>query len=547
MLFHISFYIYSFIYIQKTERKKNENKKHKKKNRMAKRKGKRSDGKRDALKKSKSRNVQDKGTKKKKIYIMAMVFIVAVSMLLSVFYSGSNQDNSGDSSIDGAEDPVFLGYTVAPIGNGSVLVTVENMTQGLLAMPKAACVHFETINEILNMSIDNVSVDVSCEVADPSIRLQYSRKILCGRYMLFKLNGFDEEDMDSVEFVTGSITTNTNRSTATTEEVIGHEFTISPEFTERIRDELDNTLGEYTLLRNYMGRLPMNVMGTDRISVVGNIDNEIETGDYVRIILFGKVIENKDMELIGFEERKIHVGPIFPAVVVDITDVMVRGSIVSNFDFDLIMEKFNLTNISDMHPSLPRIVIDGAVNNVDNANNETSGNGTLTNETLNLLKDMVASNPAANAAVNQDMDENKTIIIFDNSQDLLNLSGLSDSLKLLDNISEVLESRNITYSIGDGSIMFTIPASVGLDYVEYVVNVKDVLNKTAIVDVGITKNGLVSVPREIMAGDKLVLIRDNREFSSGLHIETEIGDEINVSIQTIEFGEQVFPIGAEEV
>ncbi len=243
-------------------------------------------------------------------YLIIGVFVVAITMLLSGFFYFSSEITTPEIHNEGQIEPWIEKYQISQIGNFSIIVRITDITPDFIAMPSTSCVDFETIKEIQNISADNT--EVSSEVANPST-LSQPVPMICGFYTLFKFR--------------------TDKGNISLEELKG-----------KIREKLN----KFSAFQGYIAALPVNISGTDRIYVVGYPENKV--GDYLRTILYQKT-GGLETGIIGFEERKISVGPILPATVVNITDIIVQGTIDADLPSD-IQENLNVTEFNFLPPKI---------------------------------------------------------------------------------------------------------------------------------------------------------------------------------------------------
>lgn len=412
-----------------------------------------------AKKKNKKIEIKSKKQRRREQYILFMILLVAFTMLFSTFYFFTSPTERIPGRGEGGERPYFQSYDARHIGNMSILVKTEEIKPDLIAISHKSCTNFQTIDWVYNISISGLK-DVVCEVANPKTSSYYD---ICGDFLFFK-------------FIFENIDENT---------------------TEKLKNELDNRLDEYTLKRAYIGILPLNLSGpgtdTDKVYVPGDL--ETKKGDYAKIFLFQK---SSDKSLIGLEKNTIPVGPVVSAKVINITDIIVQGAIVSDFYPNSIQDDINVITTSIYSP---KILI----------------NNTIDNKTIEDISKLTG--------VNLEIKGNRTEILFNSS---------------LKDIMEILDREKLEYSIEKGFVLLKIPLNSSFE------QVKKVLEENSIADIEFNKNGLVKVPNEIMINDNLVTIRDYDKFAVLLNIKTNVSDMINITISTIQIGDQVFVIGGFE-
>lgn len=392
--------------------------------------------------------------------IIIGIFVVTITMLLSGFFYFSSDRTTPGIYNEGQIEPWIDKYQISQIGNFSIIAHVTDVTSDFIVMPSASCVDFETIREIQNISVNNIKV--SSEVAEPATLFQ-PVPMICGFYMLFKFNT-DE----------GNISL------------------------EELKGEISEKLSKFSVFQGYIATLPVNISGTDQVYIVGYPENRV--GDYLRVVLYQKITTGIGTGMIGFEERKIPVGPVLSATVVNITDIIVQGTIDTDLPSD-IQEKLNVTEFNFLPP---KILI-----------NETIGN-----KTADRLKNLTGVNVFINS------EENKTEISFNSSKE-----------KMI----EVLNKEKLNYSLQEGGIIFRIPLDSDINYV------MKTLTDNNIQDLRFGKEGLISLAREFILENKVVPIGNNERFDAVLEMDRRIGDRINVSVNTLRFGEQVIAFGASEV
>ncbi|MEA3254459.1 MAG: hypothetical protein U9Q22_01325 [Candidatus Altiarchaeota archaeon] len=264
--------------------------------------------------------------------------------------------------------------------------------------------------------------------------------------------------------------------------------------TEKLKNELDNRLDEYILKRAYAGTLSVNLSGagTDSIYIPGNLD--VKKGEYSRILLFQK---SSDGSLFGLEIRRLPMGPVISTSVINLTDIRITGTIASDFYPNTIEEYINVTSIR-INPLRIRI------------------NESISNETVEEI---------TNLGVDVKTGVDKTEISFNSS---------------LKDITGILGREGIKYSLVNGNILLRIPLNSSVE------QVRKVLKENKILELVIKKNGLVKVPEEVLINGKAVRIEDADRFAVILDIKTNISDRINITLATLQFGDQEFVIGGSQ-
>ena len=256
--------------------------------------------------------------------------------------------------------------------------------------------------------------------------------------------------------------------------------------------QLLNRLGDYTLKRSYVGVLPVNLSGpgTDRIYVIGSTD--VSKGDIAEVLLFQKTT---DGSVFALERNRIVQGPTVSATVSELTDIMVRGTVAGNYDLENMQRKINITN-SRLTPAM--LVV----------------NGTIDNKTLTQLSSFTG--------VTVEKTENQTTISYNAS---------------LEKAESLLKENNITYSRGDGNVILQIRLNTSLSDIQQAVKAGGVTNPE------IKKVGLLKVPELVRIGNQTVTVENSDKFNAVVNIGTNVGDKINVTLSTMQFGDQVFVLG----
>jgi len=386
-----------------------------------------------------------------------MIYLMIAAMLFSGFYMLRwTGPEKGDRSL-----PIMETYDVRQIGNASILTSVKDIRTEVVAEINTP-ISFETIRDIQNTSLDGLK-RITLEVGNPVF---YESAIEGRTYLLFRFT-FDELD--------------DNR-------------------TNSVKSILNSKLGtnNYELFEGCMGTLPINISGpgTDRVYFPCGFDTGID--DYFKIFLLKKTKDGLFGGTIGFVEKKIEVGPVIDADVVNITNILARGVIESDFYPDRLYG----INTSDMELLSPRVLI----------------NRTVGDEILGEIDSL--------PGVDVRTEDNKTIVSFNSSHE---------------NITRILETENIPYNLETGYLALTVPENASVSFINYT------LNEAKISNITLEKVGSVSLPEEIIIDGKLVTIPNNDRFDAVLKIDTEIGDRINISLSTLRYGDHVLIMGAEEI
>ncbi|GEM_PF-3146965 len=248
------------------------------------------------------------------------------------------------------------------------------------------------------------------------------------------------------------------------------------------KEIMDKTMKAYTLFRVYKAKLPSGILIGD-IEVFGSLNRTVN--ESIAVLLSQKTKDNQPVGFIGFEQ--LVPKDNIPATVVSVSNVNLRGVLESWFDETV------LEGIIDSDIKQPQIVL-----------NEPPSDSLV--KKLNITEE-----------------DNKTWFH-----------------PLSRNVSEILDKENVSYTMGQGSISLLL--SLDSD--------TDALTKTladnSVENITLAKNGFVSLPEEVILYNQLVRIENNENFTAYLDFDTEVGNNITVSITAIQFGEQVIPISATE-
>jgi len=258
---------------------------------------------------------------------------------------------------------------------------------------------------------------------------------------------------------------------------------------------LVNRLGDYTLKRSYIGLLPVNLSGagTDRIYVIGSAD--IAKGDMAEILLFQKT---SDGTVFALERSRIANGPVVPAKVLALTGYIAQGTVRGDYDPGKIEGKINVTN-SRFTPVM--LAVNGSLDN-------------STAERLNML-----------AGVSVENNGNQTLISCNSS---------------MDEAEAVLKENNITYAKQDGSVVLQTPLSTSVS------DIREALKAGGVTDPEIKKAGVLEVPQAVRINGKIVSVDNSDSFDAVLDIDAVEGSRVNLTLSTIEFGDQVFILGGSQ-
>jgi hypothetical protein len=258
----------------------------------------------------------------------------------------------------------------------------------------------------------------------------------------------------------------------------------------KLENELNNRLGNYFMKQVYSGTI-MNgsTSTTGKIDVIGNLDTL--SGDLVEIIVFQ--MENNN--IIALEKQKIYLGPTVPGKVLSIDDLIVRGTI---------NETFNSTDLEELN------IIDSGINlPTMSINMNLSEN--LSGEITNISG--VTVSPSGNI----------TQISYNNS---------------FQKVTNILSKAGINYTITNGSATFQMPANTSIELAE------KTLTKRGLVDLSFKKSGTVALPQTVLFGNITATIPNNGNYTTILELDTKAGDNINVTLTALQFGEQILIAGA---
>lgn len=383
---------------------------------------------------------EDKRRRNSLIFVGIAAMVMILSGLYYIAPTGRREPTEGSSP-----STPWNTYSVRQIGNSSILIKIKQKTSDLIALPDVREITPQKISSLINSSIAGVNY-VSCDATD--------FYFLC--------------------------TFNLERKNATS----------------RVREKLyDKFREDYSVMQGYIGKLPVNISGTDEIYVIGKLNHE--KGEYIRTFLFQKDLGG----MVAFEEREIPLGNKTPAQVLNLTGYSFSGKVISEFNLKNFSQKLGL-NSSQVNYRAPGFML----------------NETLENDTMESLKDL--------GEVEVKIQKNKSLISF------------NDSMK---EIEKFLEESNLSYSFQNGTINFMVSINSSVK------KIKEEMGSWEILGVKVKKNGIVSFPQEVIFNGKIIPIEKSDHFPVTLQMDTEKGDKINISISIMQFGEQIIPFGASEV
>ncbi len=263
---------------------------------------------------------------------------------------------------------------------------------------------------------------------------------------------------------------------------------------DRVRRRLSNVLSKYNRMRGYTIKLQEDTLGSRRVYVIGS--EETKEGDYVRVALFNRDLIAGGTGLLGIEERIVPKGPHFSARVVNITGISVSGAIPGEFNREEIVNSLGL-NESELNSRMPEFRV----------------NGSLSKEDIELI----------HAGIQEV--GNTTIIKFNGSGE---------------KIKDILAEEGLSYFLKPGAVFFRVGLNSSVQRIE------EVLTENGVVNTTFQKAGRISMPEEIIINGRLVPIENHDAFEALFYMDTEIGDRINISLNTISLGDRITPFGASE-
>ncbi len=268
--------------------------------------------------------------------------------------------------------------------------------------------------------------------------------------------------------------------------------------TEAVKEKLQAKFrGNYHLMRGFIGSLPAEVSGTDEIYLIGKFEHEL--GDYLRVFLFRK----DSGGLIAFEEKELFLGERIPAKVLNITGYSFSGTIAENFNLTKFSDEIGL-DASQANYLAPSLLVEKI----------------LDTETISQLESLVG------VGVNVNLQENKTQISFNHS---------------FQEIKGILKKEEVVFTLKNGTITF----NAGIK--SYIKGIEDTMGEYGVLGVVTKRVGMVSFSPEVILKEKIAFIENSENFPTSLELDTEVGDEVNISLSIIYLGEQVLPFGANEV
>ncbi|MBN2013981.1 MAG: hypothetical protein JW778_02265 [Candidatus Altiarchaeota archaeon] len=256
--------------------------------------------------------------------------------------------------------------------------------------------------------------------------------------------------------------------------------------------------GNHDFMRACIGTLPVNISGpgTDTAYIPCSFDTRV--GEYFLAFPLMKTKEGFFSGVLGFVSERVPSGQVVNAEAINITGILAQAVIESDFHPEM-LSGLQATEVEVMPP---RFMV-----------NKTIDNETL--ERVNRLEGVSASHS-----------DNRTIIYANKSH-----SG----------VKEILAAVGVNYSLNPGGIMFT--ASKESDLME----IGETLKNAGMTNASFSKTGYVILPSKVVISNQVVMVPNNENFSALLKADTEVGDKVNISLNVLQFGEQIYVLGGEQV
>jgi hypothetical protein len=385
-----------------------------------------------------------------------MSYLIIGIMLLSGLYA---LERGGDSApVESAPD--IDAYTVTQLFNSSLISTVKNIAPELVAKIDKA-IDYSAIRAVENTSAPGLT-QVIFEIGNP--QLVYT-ETLSGTYMLFRFT-FDSLDDNK---------------------------------TGKIKEALDSSIGKgnYKLLLACTGSLPLNVSGPKTDEVYLPCEMGTKKGDNFRIFLLGKTKDSYFAGTIGFASKKVAVGPVVEAEVLNLSGILVEGVIQSDFASEAAKALSDQIELNS-----PQLII----------------NASADNRTLSEIREL--------SGVSAESAGGKTTITFNSSYA---------------NIIQILSRENLSYDLMPGSIAALLPLSADTE------NVTATLFAAGASNMTYRKTGTVAVPSEVIINGRTTTIPENKNFKAILKMKTKIADKVNITLSAMQINTQVYVIGGQEM
>ncbi len=286
-----------------------------------------------------------------------LIGIVSLTMVFSGvwFFSGSRAPQEPTADIDAIN--LIDSYRVNELGDAAVVVS--GARKQLVAVLDGGCLNSYIINEVKNLSIDNVN-SVSFEVANP--REYQGSDSVCGLFAFINL--------ELAENVSN--------------------------LSEASRTLLKNIVGDYRLYGSFHARSLDNQSFVDDLKII--VDPDAVVGDSYVISVLQR---NDGSGFIGLLKADIAKGPIVPGKVVDVYGLRLSGSITDDFNKTFVEESLDPDLVKSFVVDAPRVAIHepinnsitSTLNNLSGVRTESYGNETLVHfnksreQVLDLLVD----------------------------------------------------------------------------------------------------------------------------------------------------------------
>ncbi|MEA1925014.1 MAG: hypothetical protein U9M95_04010 [Candidatus Altiarchaeota archaeon] len=290
-----------------------------------------------------------------------LIGIVSLTMVFSGvwFFSGSRAPQESAADVDTIK--LIDSYMVNELGDA--VVEASGARSHMVAVLETGCLNSYIINEVENLSLDNVE-GVSFEVANP--REYGGSDSICGLYALINLK------------LAGNLS---NLSKAS-------------------RTLLKNVVGEYRLYGSFTARSLDNQSFVDDLRII--VDPDAVVGNSFVVSVLQKM---DGSGFIGLLKAPVAKGPVVQGEVVEIYGLRFSGLISDDFNKTVVDDSLDPELVNSFVVDAPRIVVHeplknnltSHLNNLSDVSLESSGNETLIHfngsrdRVLGLLEDMVYS------------------------------------------------------------------------------------------------------------------------------------------------------------
>lgn len=359
-----------------------------------------------------------------------MIYLIAFVMIFSSFFISTRiydqQETEPEPELE------LERYEVVPVGNLTALFTIEQELNEFIAIPlRSELLNAEMIRAITETPLDGVD-RVTAE--------------LSSSFLLFKF-----------------YTTN-----ATIDD---------------IKLLLDSEIVDYNLLKGYKG-----VLAGNEVYIMGSMN--LEVGDYIKAILMQKMVNNVPSGLMGFQQKRLVVGPDIPASVLDAG----RAIVFARFKADINIIELNETMPMDIIEYYPATIVSDLNDSLIEQLNSTGANITAGDGGVRVFP--------------------------------------------VDEIAGLLDIRNINYTIEAGQLSF---------YTNDTKFATSVLEERGISNITLWREGQTSTVDEFVLDGRSVVLPGSENLTSLLFLNTTSDQNITIHIQTIVIGEQVIPISAYQI